>query len=92
MNEQWQELKETIIEMRDSNGTATQQEACKFLANYMDVLEKQIQKSTKRMKYGYCVYHKLECDYDGQCVNCPYNTNEDIEWFKQEEEKAERED
>lgn len=42
MNEQWQELKETIIEMRDNNGTGTQQEACKFLANLMDVLEKQM--------------------------------------------------
>jgi len=43
MNEQWQELKETIIELRDSYGTGTQQEVCKFLANYMDVLEKQMQ-------------------------------------------------
>lgn len=42
MNEQWQELKETIIEMRDNDGTLTQQEVCKFLANLMDVLEKQI--------------------------------------------------
>ena len=45
MNEQWQELKETIIELRDSNGTGTQQEVCKFLANYMDILEKQMQES-----------------------------------------------
>ena len=42
MNEQWQELKETIIEMRDNDGIGTQQEVCKFLANYMDTLEKQI--------------------------------------------------
>ena len=42
MNEQWQELKETIIEMRDNDGIGTQQEVCKFLANLMDVLEKQI--------------------------------------------------
>ena len=42
MNEQWQELKETIIEMRDNDGTGTQQEVCKFLANLMDVLEKQM--------------------------------------------------
>ena len=40
--EQWQELKETIIEMRDNDGTGTQQEVCKFLANYMEVLEKQM--------------------------------------------------
>lgn len=43
MTEQWQELKETIIEMRDNDGTGTQQEACKFLANLMDILEKQMQ-------------------------------------------------
>ena len=43
MIEQWQELKETIIEMRDNDGTGTQQEVCKFLVNYMGVLEKQIQ-------------------------------------------------
>lgn len=40
MNEQWQELKETIIEMRDNDGTGTQQEVCRFLANLMDVLER----------------------------------------------------
>ena len=44
MNEQWQELKETIIEMRDNDGTGTQQEVCKFLANLMDLLEKEIEK------------------------------------------------
>ena len=43
MTEQWQELKETITEMRDNDGTGTQQDVCKFLANYMEVLEKQIQ-------------------------------------------------
>ena len=43
MTEQWRELKETIIEMRDNNGTLIQQEVCKFLANYMEVLEKQMQ-------------------------------------------------
>ena len=30
MIEQWQELKETIIELRDNDGTGTQQEVCKF--------------------------------------------------------------
>lgn len=39
MNEQWQELKETIIELRDNDGTGTQQEVCKFLANLIDVIE-----------------------------------------------------
>lgn len=43
MTEQWQELKETIAELRDNDGTGTQQEVCKFLANYMDNLEKQMQ-------------------------------------------------
>ena len=43
MTEQWQELKETITEMRDNDGTGTQQDACKFLANYMETLEKQMQ-------------------------------------------------
>ena len=43
MIEQWQELKETIIELRDNDGTGTQQEVCKFLANLMNVLEKQMQ-------------------------------------------------
>ena len=43
MTEQWQELKETITEMRDNDGTGTQQEVCRFLVNYMDVLEKQMQ-------------------------------------------------
>ena len=42
MTEQWQELKETITEMRDNDGTGTQQDVCKFLVNYMGVLEKQM--------------------------------------------------
>ena len=46
MTEQWQELKETIIELRDNDGTATQQEVCKFLANLMDVLEGGKKKNT----------------------------------------------
>ena len=47
MTEQWQELKETIIELRDNDGTGTQQEVCKFLANLMDVLEKQMSNQNK---------------------------------------------
>ena len=43
MTEQWQELKETITEMRDNDGIGTQQEVCKFLVNYMEILEKQMQ-------------------------------------------------
>jgi rubrerythrin len=47
MTDQWQELKETITEMRDNDGTGTQQEVCKFLVNYMDILEKQMQEPCK---------------------------------------------
>lgn len=43
------------------------------------------------MTYGYCVYHERECDYDGKCIDCPHNTKEDIEWFKQDEEQAKSE-
>ena len=39
--EKWNELKETIIEMRDGGGTATQKDACKFLTNLMEILEKE---------------------------------------------------
>lgn len=39
--EKWNELKETIIEMRDSGGTATQNDVCKFLTNLMEILEKE---------------------------------------------------
>lgn len=42
MIEQWQELKETITVMRDNDGTSTQQEVCKFLVNYLGILEKDI--------------------------------------------------
>ena len=47
MTEQWKELKETIIELRDNNGWGTQQEVCKFLVNYMDILEKQMSDTAK---------------------------------------------
>ena len=50
MQEQWQELKETIIELRDNEGTATQQEVCKFLVNLMGVLEKQVADSETKAK------------------------------------------
>ncbi len=51
MTEQWQELKETIIELRDNGGTGTQQEVCKFLANLMDLLEKQMSSSENLNKW-----------------------------------------
>lgn len=37
----WNELKETITEMRDSDGTASQNVVCKFLTNLMEILEKE---------------------------------------------------
>lgn len=43
------------------------------------------------MTYGYCVYHEIECDYSGPCRDCPHNTEEDTEWFKQDEAQAESE-
>lgn len=44
------------------------------------------------MTYGYCVYHEIECDYFGFCTDCPHNTKEDTEWFKQDEVQTESED
>lgn len=35
----WEQLKDTILELRDSGGNLNQQQTCDFLANYMDVLE-----------------------------------------------------
>lgn len=58
MTEQWQELKETITEMRDNDGTSTQQEVCKFLANYMEVLEKQMQEPCED-----CISRQAVLDY-----------------------------
>lgn len=43
MTKQWNELKETIEELRDNGGTGTQKGICKFLMNYMNLLEKQVQ-------------------------------------------------
>lgn len=44
------------------------------------------------MTYGYCVVHEIECDYKGSCIDCPHNTLEDTEWFRRDEEQAERSD
>lgn len=41
------------------------------------------------MTYGFCVYHGIECDYKGTCIDCPHNTEEDVEWFKQDEGDSE---
>lgn len=76
MTEQWKELKETIIEMRDNDGTGTQQEVCRFLVNYMGVLEKQMQEP--RIKCEDCKYFRkipYHADTLGKCIHhtgfCP---------------------
>ena len=66
--EQWQELKETIIELRDNNGTCTQQEVCKFLANYMTVLEKQMVK--QEPKTGHWIIMDDCEDFIAKCSEC----------------------
>ena len=43
MIKQWNELKASITELRDSGGTGTQQEVCGYLVSLMVVLEKQMQ-------------------------------------------------
>lgn len=49
MNEQWKQLKDTIVDIRDNNefehGDVTLM--CRFLVNYMEVLEKQMQEPCK---------------------------------------------
>lgn len=66
MTEQWQELKETITEMRDNDGTGTQQEVCKFLVDLMNILEKQIQEPTDDYfrKMAGVVISQLRADRD----------------------------
>ena len=87
MTEQWQELKETITEMRDNDGTGTQQEVCKFLANLMDVLEKQMwepcedyisRQAVKELYYkdGYIDFRKI-------CELPPVNPqSKTVHWIK----------
>ncbi len=41
------------------------------------------------MTYGYCVYHEIECNYDGDCIECPHNSPEDVKWFIEDEEAEE---
>lgn len=70
MTEQWQELKETITELRDNDGTGTQQEVCKFLVNYMDVLEKQMQEPTGHwIIIDDCELFMAKCSECGEVVD-----------------------
>ena len=52
MNEQWKQLKDTIVDIRDNNEFEHEDVTlmCRFLVNYMDVLEKQMQAP----KTGHC--------------------------------------
>ena len=81
MTEQWQELKETITELRDNDGTCTQQEVCKFLANLMEVLEKQMQEP-KQVELEGDGYSDGEIVYDyGKCPKCGWDFEEgDKDW------------
>lgn len=42
VREAWLQLTKTVLELRDNNGTGTQQEVCKFLADYLWILKKDI--------------------------------------------------
>lgn len=45
MNEQWKQLKDAIVDIRDNNEFEHEDVTlmCRFLVNYMEVLEKQMQ-------------------------------------------------
>jgi hypothetical protein len=68
MREQWNELKETIIELRDNNGTATQQEVCQFLVNLMNVLEAQIEQERKKGKWVHLGGDEWCCSFCGHVI------------------------
>ena len=67
MIEQWDELKATITELRDSGGTGTQQEVCGFLINLMIVLENQMDSSGNQNRW-IPVSERLPKPFE--CVNC----------------------
>lgn len=48
--EKWNELKETIRELRDNRGAASQEEICKFLLKYMGILEGQAREALIQQK------------------------------------------
>ena len=73
MTEQWQELKETITEMRDNGGTGTQQGVCKFLANYMETLEKQMQQPCED-----CINRKMAVEAVAEALKNTFVEYEDI--------------
>lgn len=83
MTEQWQELKETITEMRDNDGTGTQQDACKFLVNYMETLEKQMQQPCEDCVSRQAVIEHIcedkEC-YKEECKGRTLKWCPDLQW------------
>ena len=81
MNEQWQELKETITEMRDNDGTGTQQEVCKFLADLMDILEKQMQEPSGDLISRQAVFDAIEDDNRNGMWSC-FVSDDDAQKFK----------
>jgi hypothetical protein len=81
MNEQWQELKETIIEMRDNNGTGTQQEVCKFLVDLMNILEKQMQEPSGDLISRHAVLDAIEDDNRNGMWSC-FVSDDDAQKFK----------
>ena len=71
-----------------------EQEPCEDAVSRKAVLDMatSTRQKVSSMTYGYCVYHERECDYKGNCVECPHNTVEDAEWFRRDEEQAEKND
>lgn len=85
MIKQWNELKSTITELRDSGGTGTQQEVCEFLVNLMNVLQKQMsslenankwipvsERLPKEFEFVYCTCHSLIDDREDWVIETTY--------------------
>jgi hypothetical protein len=69
--------------MRDNDGTSTQQEVCKFLANYMEVLEKQMQEPCEDCISRQAVIEHIceskEC-YKEECKGRILKRCPDLQW------------
>lgn len=107
MREQWNELKETIIELRDNNGTCTQQEVCQFLANLMNVLEAQMEPAADVVEVVRCkdckhrpyedeegaIYQPDWCDFTCPflCEDSYYNGMPEDDFFCKRGERREDE-
>lgn len=91
MNEQWKQLKETIIEIRDNNKFDHEDVSsiCQFLVNYMNILEdkmsnlenpnKWIPVSERLPKNGELVLFSTKTDrvFEGGF----YNDKTDLQWY-----------